>query len=44
MSSLIFTHAKEFIRRQYTMEKKKSPYIFKINQLISVLNVVGFLS
>lgn len=44
MSSLIFTHAKEFIRTQYTMEKKKSPYIFKINQLISVLNVVGFLS
>lgn len=33
MSSLIFTHAKEFIRPQYTMEKKKSPYIFKINQL-----------
>lgn len=44
MSSLIFTHAKEFIRPQYTMEKKKSLYIFKINQLISVLNVVGFLS
>lgn len=44
MSSLIFTHAKEFIRPQYTMEKKKSPYIFKINQLISVLNVVGLLS
>lgn len=44
MSSLIFTHAKEFIRPQYTMGKKKSPYIFKINQLISVLNVVGFLS
>lgn len=37
MSSLIFTHAKEFIRPQYTMEKKKVTVHFQnqsINQCI----------
>lgn len=43
MSSLIFTHAKEFIRPQYTMEKKVT-VPFQNQSIISVLNVFGLLS
>lgn len=43
MSSLIFTHAKEFIRPQYTMAKKVTVH-FQNQSIISVLNVVGLLS